>query len=146
MKIKEVIDTFGEKRIIDEDSRKIYDYSNREGWVEYNAQEVDENGKPNRWSWHNYREPGKIEDIAERLDTWNNRVMIAYALAVDCRASELDPEKEIWKKIIEIVEHNPENYFDEFGDWLPSEVINMEEIQESIGPRIKKRKRIRVED
>ena len=49
MKIKEVRDEFGIIRLVDEEKRKIYDYSNRKKIVTWNAPMVEDGQDSHFW-------------------------------------------------------------------------------------------------
>lgn len=72
MKIKEVRDEFGIIRLVDEEKRKIYDYSNRKKIVTWNAPIV-EDGQDSHF-WCSYQERGMIAEIDTRMQTWRNGV------------------------------------------------------------------------
>ena len=126
MKVKNVIDEYGKKVQIDEDSKKLYDYNNKLKKITYNA-EIIENGKPSG-SWTNYEEDGVVEDIEERLQTWNNRVKLEYAAEVKFNALKNDPDGKIWEKFLKYVSSHENYFFDEYGDLRKDFVIDPEKI------------------
>lgn len=58
-----------------------------------------------------------LDDVEEKLSTYNNAVRLAYAKVVNFVVSENDPDHEIWNGIVEYVKYNQEKFFDENGDW-----------------------------
>ena len=127
MKIKEVVDKFGRKCQIDEDTRKLYSYNNKAKKISYNA-EIIENGKPSGF-WTTYEERGTVDEINERLKTWNNVIICAYAEAVDFNAPGNDPDREKWEKVVEYVKDNEDEIFTKTGDFRKSYLIDPEKIK-----------------
>ena len=127
MKIKEVRDEFGIIRLVDEEKRKIYDYSNRKKIVTWNAPMV-EDGQDSHF-WCSYQERGMIAEIDTRMQTWRNGVKLAYAVAVKFNASENDPEKIIWNRIVKYVSSHPTEFFDQWGDWKKEIIISDDKIR-----------------
>ena len=106
MKIKEVRDEFGIIRLVDEEKRKIYDYSNRKKIVTWNAPIV-EDGQDSHF-WCSYQERGMIAEIDTRMQTWRNGVKLAYAVAVKFK----------------YVSSHPAEFFDQWGDWKKDLIIS----------------------
>lgn len=119
MKIMDVVNTCGKNVQIDFDRKSIISYSNRECKVYY-AAHVVENGK--------YTEPtvfcisGTVENIEERIDTLNNIVRLAYYRRLNNDLSA-DPERKVWKMLVDEVTKNQDKYFDEYGDWKEKYVV-----------------------
>lgn len=93
--------------------RKIYDYSNKENWIEYNAR-IYRDGEPTMF-FTNYREAGKVLEVKDRMETWNNAAKLGFAIA----SADLNKnDKEVaWQGLIEHIKKNEEQYFDSNGDW-----------------------------
>ena len=118
---------YGGLKVVDTTTRKIYTYCNRMKCVTYNAQEVV-NGKPTNF-FVNYTDRDTVDDISQRVMTWNNPVKTAYAHAVQYFASKNDPDSSLWNKIIDYVTNHPDQFFDEYGDWKKNLVITQEQIK-----------------
>lgn len=114
-------------KVVDTTTRKIYSYCNRMKCVTYNAQEVV-NGKPTNF-FVNYTDCDTVDDISQRVMTWNNPIKLAYARAVQYFASKNDPDSSLWNKIVEYVSNHPDQFFDEYGDWKKNLVITQEQIK-----------------
>ena len=52
-------------------------YNNKKKKIIYNAEIIE--GEKNSGFWTTYEEPGTVDDIAERLRTWNNAILYIYA-------------------------------------------------------------------
>ncbi len=121
-----VTNVFGEEVTVDYGNKKIYSYSNKDGVITYNAR-IIENGEPTEF-FTDFKETGTVDDIEQRLSTWNNVVKIAYAISVNYEASINDPNKEIWRSLVELIKQHPSYCFDEYGDFLKNFAINPEDI------------------
>lgn len=125
MKIKKVISVYGNKeRLVDESRRELYTYSNKDKKAHYTAPDAEDD------RFHvEYVEDAIIDDIDERLLTWNNVVGIRYAQAVGFNASDNDPDRKIWARYVEYVKANPNQFFDKHGDWLKTAELSDYEIR-----------------
>lgn len=115
MKVKNIVDEFGFKSQIDENTKGLYDYDNDSHIIIYNAQTVKNGERTGIWT--NYAESGTVESIEERLKKWNNKVLFLYSVTVGFNAPKNDPEKEKYKKIVDFVKENPEKFFTESGNF-----------------------------
>lgn len=120
--MKKVRDEFGVLQVVDQEKRKIYDYCNRKKIVTWNAPIV-EDGQDSHF-WCLYQEKGTIEEIEMRMQTWRNGIKLAYAVMVKFNASENDPEKIIWNRIVKYVSSHPTEFFDQWGDWKKDLIIS----------------------
>lgn len=127
MTIKNIVDEFNRELQIDEDTRKLYSYSNKSHTITYNA-EIVENGKRTGF-WTNYTENGTVDSIEERLKVWNNNILLLYAASVGFKASENDPNKEKYNKIVDFVKANPEKFFTKMGDFRKKFLVSDDEIK-----------------
>lgn len=125
-----VIDGFGRELEIDEETRKLYSFSNKDRKVVYNA-EIVENGKHTGF-FTNYTESGTVDDLSEKLKTWNNKILLLYASMVGFKASENDPDKVIYNKIVEVVNANEDKFFTKKGDFRKKFLISESEILKMI--------------
>ena len=125
-----VIDEFGRELEIDEETRKLYSFSNEDRKVVYNAQ-IIENGEHTGF-WTNYEEYGTVEELEDKLNVWNNKIMLLYASMVGFKASENDPEKVIYNKIVEVVKANEDKFFTKKGDFRKKFLISESEILKMI--------------
>lgn len=130
MNTKKVTSTDGREVDVNYDSRKLYDYSNKREVIVYSAPIVEE-GKETIF-WAEFEETGIIDNIKERLQTWNNVVKLAYAKAMDYNASENDPKHEVWDNFVKLIESHPEYCFDESGDFLENFTINVEDLSKEV--------------
>lgn len=112
MKIKKVTSICGEEVIVDESTKKLYNFNNKTKTITYIAQRVDDG-----MFWTCYTEKGAINDIEPKLRTWNNLILFAYARFVDFKASENDPDRKVWEAVVEHVKENEEKYFTKTGDF-----------------------------
>lgn len=108
--------------------KKLYSYNNDLKKITYNA-EIVENEKPSGF-WTDYEESGVVEDIEERLQTWNNRVKLEYAAEVKFNAPKNDPDGEMWEKFVKYVKDHENDFFTKSGDFKkdflidPNKIIN----------------------
>lgn len=112
---------------IDEETRKLYTYSNKSRTITYSA-EIVENNKGTGF-WTNYTENGTVDSIEERLKVWNNKILLLYAASVGFKASENDPKKDKYNKIVYFVKANPEKFFTKTGDFCKKFLVSDEEIK-----------------
>lgn len=109
---RKVTSICGEEVIVNESTRKLYDFNNKTKTITYSAQRLDDG-----MFWTCYTEKGVINDIEMKLKTWNNLILFAYARLVGFKASENDPDKKIWRAVVEHVKENKEKYFTKTGDF-----------------------------
>jgi len=124
MLAKKVTSIYGEEVIVDESTRKLYDFNNKTKTITYSAQRLDD-GR----FWTCYTEKGVINNIEMKLRTWNNLILFAYARCVDFKASENDPDKKIWHAVVEHVKENEKKYFTKTGDFRKSVKITNDDIK-----------------
>lgn len=130
MKIKNIVDEFNRELQIDEETRKLYSYSNKNRVITYSA-EIIENGKPTGF-WTNYKVAGTVDSIDERLTVWNNKIMLLYASSVDFNASKNDAEKVKYNQIVNFVTENQEKFFTKKGDFRKRFLICEKKIKDLI--------------
>ena len=70
-----------------------------------------------RESYTDFVEEGIVHSIDERIKSQLNPVRVRYAEAMHYRASENDPDKAVWNKVVDIVKSNPDKYFFKNGNW-----------------------------
>lgn len=122
MKVKEIVDVYGRKLTINEDTQKVYVFNNKNKKITYNAN-IIEDGKVTKF-WTEYVEEGVVEDIETKMNTFGNVIKATYAKHVGYDSEKNDPEKTIWKKYIKEVEENPTKYFTKDGDWKQRITLN----------------------
>lgn len=122
MKAVLVTNEFNQTVMINEDNQKLYSYSNKNETITYNAEIVE--GGELSGHWTNYTIQGRVDDIEERMNTWNSSLKLAYASKVNFAASENDPDGSIWKSLVEYVKENQDKFFDEHGDFLKKALID----------------------
>ena len=128
MRLKNVIDEFGNEVTINEDNQKLYSYNNKKRILTYNAQEYKD-GKPTGF-WIDYTEEGIATDIEERMKVWNSKLLVVYAEVVNFDTTKNDPDKEIWNSLVEFVKEHEDAFFNSNGDFLDKFVISVEEIKD----------------
>jgi hypothetical protein len=121
---KKVTSICGEEVIVDESTKKLYDFNNKRKEITYTAKRLDDG-----MFWVCYTERGTINDIELKLRSWNNLILLAYARLVGFKASENDPDKKIWKAIIKHVKDNEEKFFTKTGDFRKSVKITDDDIK-----------------
>ncbi|MBW3350713.1 hypothetical protein [Limosilactobacillus reuteri] len=107
--------------IVDDSKKKMTDFSNKNGLIYYSAPEANTEVE----HWVDYKVNGRVDDVEEKLSTYNNAVRLAYAKVVNFAANENDPDHEIWNGIVEYVKHNQEKFFDENGDWKDNTTVGI---------------------
>lgn len=125
-----VIDEFNRQVEIDEETRKLYSFSNKDRKVVYNA-EIVENGEHTGF-FTNYEETGTVDELEEKLNAWNNKIMLLYASMVGFKACENDPDKVIYNKLVEVVKANKDKFFTKKGDFRKKFLISESEILKMI--------------
>ena len=130
MNIESVKDVYGRNLEIDAETRKLYSFSNKDEKIVYNA-EIVENGKKTGF-YTDYAVSGKVESIEEKLKQWNNALLYCYASAVNFRASENDPDKEIYSKFVKFVKENEDAFFTKTGDFRKKFLIDEKTIKSAI--------------
>ena len=130
MKAKEVIDTYGRKCQIDENTKKMQCYNNKKKKIIYNAEIIE--GEKNSGFWTTYEEPGTVDDIAERLRTWNNAILYIYAESVGFNAPENDPDGKKWQKVVDFVKEHKNEIFTKSGDFRKKYLIDLNDIKKII--------------
>lgn len=122
-----VTDIYGAAQNVDESRRKLYSYSVKEKTITYNAPIIDENATTEFWT--NYTEPMKeIPSIEERLQTWNNTILGAYAYAVDFNRDKNDASGEKWAALVKFVSENESSFFTKTGDFRKKFLISPEKL------------------
>lgn len=109
---RKVMSICGEEVIVDESTKKLYNFNNKTKTITYIAQRVDDG-----MFWTCYTEKGVINDIELKLRSWNNLILLAYARLVGFKASENDPDKKIWCAVVKYVKDNEEKFFTKTGDF-----------------------------
>lgn len=126
MTIKTVKDIHGDIVKIDESTQKLYQFSNKNRELIYNA-EIIENGSRTGF-YTDYKEEGICDNIEEKINTFGNKLALQYAIAVDFNKNENDPKQEKWNKFIKYVKENENDFFDKHGDFKKKIMVNLEEI------------------
>ena len=130
MMIRKITDEFGRNVEVDESTRKLYSYNNKKSQATYCA-EIVENGKHTGF-YTNYVVSEKITDVEARLNVWNSLIKEKYAEVVNYTASKDDPDKKIWKSVVQYVSDHQDEIFDENGDLIDGLVITVEQIQKMV--------------
>ena len=128
MQIEKTTDVNGSVQYVDLDTKILQQYNNREKQAIFTVQ-VWEDDKTTMF-WTEIRVHGiEITDIEERLKTWNNRVLLAYSEMVKFRASDNDPDKDLWKTFVQVVSENQNDIFDEYGDFKQDSIMTDDDIR-----------------
>ena len=129
MKLETVFDVeLKQDVLVDTDRKQLYTYDNDKQVITYSAPQVDKHGLYQSY-WVMYQVQGRIDDIAQRLEVWNNKVKFGYSLAVECRASQNDPERKLWQKYVEYVEKHSRRFFTKAGNWKKRYRFNKDDIK-----------------
>lgn len=126
MNLLKTTDIYGKDVEVDMDSKTLMDYDNDKREIEYSVKIV-ENGKLTDFSTDIHVE-GTIDDVEERIKTWNNVVRLEYAFLTKGNASKNDPDQTIRNKFIEYVKENPEKFFTKSGNWRKDAKIDPKEV------------------
>lgn len=110
--IKTVIDRYGNTVDVLIGNKKLIAYDNAKKIIIYSCPLAS-----NRESYTDFIEKGIVYSIDERIKSQFNPVRMRYAEAMDYKASDNDPDKAIWNKVVEIVKSNPSKYFYKNGNW-----------------------------
>lgn len=115
MKTQKIIDIYGRKIEIAVDTKKVHIFDNTKKEIQYNAQIV-ENGEKVRF-WTDFIEKGTLTDTEEKMNSFGNPIAFEYLKIVEFDAVKNDPEKKIWKSLIEKVNNNQSEFFTKSGNW-----------------------------
>lgn len=107
--------------LVDESTRKVYNYNNKNKIIKYFAcaihcEDVNRE-KPFKSVECDYIVNDVLTDIDERINSWNNPVKFFYAYQVGFDAPKNDPDKKIYKIISDYVKTHQEEFFTKSGDW-----------------------------
>ena len=117
MNTMKITDVYGKESIVDVSQKKLYLYSNKNNRAEWQAPIVKD-GIHVTNVWVNYIVPERIDDIERRCESSESVVQIGYHIELNnCRDS--DSDKRIWNKLIDYVTIHQEEFFNDYGDWLP---------------------------
>lgn len=132
MTVKTVMDEYGKEVLIDEDTRRLYDYSNKDRVIVYTAGILEDDGHGNLAGTGfsaAYTERGTVDDIEERLQAWNNKVMLLYASFVKYNADKYDPDRAVYRRVLDYVKENPDRIFTKRGDFRKVFLVNRNELK-----------------
>lgn len=125
--MKTVINEFGKEVVVNDSSKKLYSYDNSKREIVYNA-EIMEDGVGTGF-YTDYVEEGIVSDIKERLQSWNNKVLLLYSSIVGFNSSVNDPDRLIYNKIVKFVEENESKFFTDDGNFRENFLVSDEEIK-----------------
>lgn len=131
---KKVSSTYNEEVIIDYDKKKLYDYDNAKKEITYSAP-IIENGIETQF-WAEFKETGIVSDIEERLKKWNNGVTLIYAKMVNFDSTKNDPDRKIWKKLVEYIKSHENEIFYKNGNFKRGLTIDPARIAKDLERRI----------
>lgn len=113
-----VTNIYGEECVVDDASKKLYRFSNKNKKIQYAAQ-IIENGELKN-SWTDFIVEGTVDDIDEKLQMFGNPVKHSYAIEVKFDVEKNDPKRKLWNEYVQHVKDNYEKYFTKKGDWRRS--------------------------
>lgn len=117
MNTMKITDIYGKENIVDISQKKLYLYSNKNNRAEWQAPIVKD-GIHVTNVWVNYIVPERIDDIKRRCESSESVVQIGYHIELNNR-KDTDSDKKIWNRLIQYVTMHQDEFFDEYGDWLP---------------------------
>ena len=110
--VKTIVNRYGNTADVLISEKKLISYNNAKKLIVYSCPLASD-----RESYTDFVEKGIVYSIDERIRSQFNPVIMRYAEAMDYRASDNDPDKAIWNKVVEIVKSNPSKYFYKNGNW-----------------------------
>ena len=110
--VKTVVNRYGKTVDIIISEKKLIAYDNADKLILYSCPLASD-----RESYTDFVEEGIVHSIDERIKSQLNPVRVRYAEAMHYRASENDPDKAVWNKVVETVKSNPDKYFFKNGNW-----------------------------
>lgn len=123
MKEMNVIDEYGNMVSVDNETKSLFSYSNKEAKITY-VGEVIENGEKEFGNVTRFCVSGRVDDIESRLNTWNNIPRLVY----DEWTLKYKHEDMYWNTLVQYIEDNKEKYFDEHGDWKEKYTVNDQDV------------------
>ena len=117
MNTMKITDIYGKENIVDISQKKLYLYPNKKNRAEWQAPIVKD-GIHVTNVWVNYIVPERIDDIKRRCESSESVVQIGYHIELNNR-KDTDSDKKIWNRLIQYVTMHQDEFFDEYGDWLP---------------------------
>lgn len=125
--MKKIVDKYNRELYINEEKKKLVTYSNKDKKVTWHVPIVEDGTETEFFT--DYTEDGTIDDIALRLDKWNNSVRFAYLGYVKFNADKNDPDGTIWNKFVKTVKEYQDDIFDEYGDFKENLIISDDEFK-----------------
>ena len=110
--VKTVVNRYGKTVDILISEKKLIAYDNARKLIIYSCPLASD-----RESYTDFVEEGIVYSIDDRIKSQLNPVRVRYAEAMHYRASENDPDKAVWNKVVETVKSNPDKYFFKNGNW-----------------------------
>lgn len=110
--VKTVVNRYGKTVDILISEKKLIAYDNARKLIIYSCPLASD-----RESYTEFIEKGIVYSIDDRIRSQFNPVRSRYAKAMDYRASDNDPDKAIWNKIVETIKNDPSKYFFKNGNW-----------------------------
>ena len=130
MEIIFVEDIYGRKVNVDKSTQRLYEFDNFNKKITYSAEIIEDDKGTGFWT--DYEIYGTIDDTEEKLKTWNNHLKHLYDKSVGYKASENDPDKKIWNRLVDFVKANEEKFFTKSGDFRKHYKVTDKEIKELI--------------
>ena len=110
--VKTVVDRYGNTVDVLINKKKLITYDNTKKLIVYSCPLASD-----RESYTEFIEKGIVYSIDDRIRSQFNPVRSRYAKVMDYRASDNDPDKAIWNKIVETIKNDPSKYFFKNGNW-----------------------------
>ena len=123
--VKTVVDRYGNTVDVLISKKRLVAYDNAKKLIIYSCPLASD-----REFYADFIEKGIIHSIDEKIESRLNPARDRYATAMGYRASENDPDKAVWNKVVETVKSNPDKYFYKNGNWRKK--IPMTDIDEAL--------------
>lgn len=118
---KKAVDEYGVDYIVADNTKEVYDFNNTVKKIKYSAsallmKDIDRQDAFYKTSCI-YEVDGIVDDIEEKLNSWNNPIKFIYASLVGFNSSKNDPDSRIWETCIEYAKNHQDDFFTKTGDW-----------------------------
>lgn len=111
MNLKTVDTTYAGIATVDADTATIYNFNNKEGWVQYNAQIENSN------AYVDYRINGRLDKVEDKLEAWSNPFKVHFAIKMQALGYSQDEKKQARNQIKKWVENHQSEVFTKSGDF-----------------------------
>ena len=111
MNLKTVDTTYAGIATVNTDTATIYNFNNKEGWVQYNAQLENSN------AYVDYRINGRLDSVADKLEAWSNPFKVHFAIKMQALGYNQNEKKQARNEIKKWVENHQSEIFTKSGDF-----------------------------